>query len=105
MSQFRPVLVIFSGPSSVYPGKVRISADVQIWRGNVCITTVKCADFMDAAGPDLSDITTVEQFAVIMSRFTSRMCDEELFERIRAKSIHHWRDIERQFPAPTSVEP
>lgn len=101
MGPFRPVLVIFAGPSSVYKGQYSVSADVQVWRGDVCVTTVRILDLINTAGPDGFDPSCVEQFGSIIARMTARLCDEELFERINKRSVHTWHDLQTMFPAPS----
>jgi hypothetical protein len=101
MLPFRPVLVTFAGPSPLDPHTLRITTDVQVWRGNVCVTTVRILDIFSMDEPKDFDPSCVEQFAGIMSRIASVRCDEEMYARLASRTVHTWHDLERQFPVPT----
>lgn len=103
MEQFRPVLVIFAGPSNVYDGRMRVTSDVQVWRGDICVTTVQMLDIAGEDWPPEFDPSCVEQFAGITSRIVARQLDEKLYERLAAGKVNKWSDLHRQFPPPTGV--
>lgn len=104
MEPFRPVLVIFAGPSSIPEYGLRVSADVQIWRGDACVTTVPVLDLIRMDWPQDFDPSCVEQMAAITSRIVARLIDEKLYERLKDGRAHTWGDIAVKYPLATGAK-
>lgn len=79
---------------------IMVDANVQVWRGNMHVTTIKLLEYAPVpAGPDFEP-TCVEQYAAHTSRIIARLLDEELFHRIGHAAVHTMHDIEKEFPPP-----
>jgi hypothetical protein len=73
-----------------------LNADVQVWRGDTHVETIKLVSYADMEMPPEQHNGTVEGFAFLAARIATRHLDQHLYEVIDGGTAHRINSYEDQ---------
>ncbi len=79
-------------------------ASVQVWRGEVHITTIELLDLVEWSAPEQGNHSTIEHYATVAARALARALEDAAMLAVEKGVTHSLHDIRREFPRVESSQ-